>query len=151
MKKILVLIAVVAALTITSCKKASQGGTQNDTPAAESSANQGLASLLDSLCQAGNDQAVLELERVISQCEQELAETDPEGLAQFQKALAEVRQRHSAYLATLMPKQQGAANTKTDKVVGKVVDEVVNKDNNHSNKDISDVTATIDSMLNSQK
>lgn len=127
MKKILLMVAAVFALSLTSC--------QND----YKQQGENLAKQLDELCQKQDAQAVLALEDSIRSLEAKIAATgDSADIADFRAALKEARERNVAYISTLK-QNSGLSN---DSVAKEVVNDVFN-----GNVDINAVTSSIDAML----
>jgi hypothetical protein len=127
MKKILLLMTALIALSLTSCQKdyKKQG--------------EEMAKQLDELCQKQDGDAVLALEENINNQETKIqASGDEAGLKDFRDALKDVRLRNAAYISSLKVEH----GQDKDSVVGDLInDALINED-----VDITAVTSSIDAI-----
>ena len=131
MKKILLTLAAVVALSLVSCDVDYK------------SKGESYAKQLDELCQKQDSAAVLELDKTIRETEEKIVESgDTEAFALFTSALKEVRQRNAAYIASLKVKQ----GLEKDSVINEVIGDVMQGD-----MSIEAVTNSVDATLDTKK
>lgn len=129
MKKFLLAIAAVAALTLTSC----QGNTDYKAKGAE------MARQLNELCDKQDEQAVLALDKSISDEEAAIAASgDTAAIADFKEALKESKQRNLPYISALKVKN-GADK---DELLKEVQQDVIKGDIS-----MDAMTSTINAMM----
>jgi len=128
MKKILLLMTAIAAVTLVGCNNVSSNKSQAELMAEE----------LDRLCETKDSAAVIALDDSIHAMENRLlAAGDTAAIADFRAALKESRKRNAPYIATLRMN----AGAKKEEVVKNVVNDVLNR-----GVDIATVTSTIDEI-----
>ena len=127
MKKILLMMTALIALSLTSCQKDYKRQGEE------------MAKQLDELCQKQDAEAVLAFEDSITACEAKIeASGDQEGLKDFKEALKDARRRNAAYISTLKV-DRGQSK---DSVVQVLIDDALN----NNDIDISAVTSSIDAI-----
>ncbi len=131
MKKVLLMVAAVIVLSLTSCQKDYKLKGEE------------MAKQLDELCQQQDSAAVLMLDEKIHAMETELENAgDSAAIVDFRAALKDARQRNAAYISSLkfgsgVPKDSVAADVINDALSGDI--------------DINAVTKSVDAMLQKEK
>lgn len=132
MKKLLLTIAVVAALALTSC----QGETDYKAKGAE------MARQLNELCDKQDEQAVLALDKSISEEEATIAASgDTAAIADFKEALKESKKRNVPYISALKVKN----GAKKEEVMKQVQQQAMDGD-----IDMDALTAAANKMLEAE-
>ena len=128
MKKILLMVAAIVALTMVSCQQTDYKQKGED-----------MAKQLDELCQQQNAEAVLALDDNIQAIQKELvAAGDTAGIELFRDAMKESRDRNAPYVAVQRVKQGVPPDTVVNQLQREVLD---------GNMTIDAVTAVIDAIL----
>ena len=132
MKNLLLTIAAVVALTLTSC----QGETDYKAKGAE------MARQLNELCDKQDEQAVLALDKSISDEEEAIAaHGDSAAIADFKGALRESKQRNLPYITALKVKK----GAKKEDVMKTVQQQAMNRD-----IDMDALSATVNKVLEAE-
>ncbi len=133
MKKILLMMTAIVAVSLLSCNQNSQYKEKGEA----------LAVQLDELCQQRDSAAVLELIKSIDAQEEEIVATgDTAAVAAFREALKEARKRNSPYITTIKVENGRDKNDALKEVM---------KDALEGKVSIEAVTSSIDTLLTKEK
>ena len=128
MKKILLIVTAIVAVSLTGC----------DTTVNYKAQGEKMAKELDRLCELKDSAAVIALDDSIHAVENRIeAKGDTLAIKQFREALLEARTRNAAYIATLRMEK----GIDKEEIVKEMAEDVIN-----GGMDISSITSAIDEM-----